>query len=139
MVDDALRVARGPRRVAERDCLPFVAGELPGELRVATRDERLVIGFAQPLASGPQRVGHVDNEWLVPHARERSGDQRREFGVGDKHLRFAVLEHEAERLGVEPRVQRVQHAARHRNAEMAFDHFGCVGEHRGNGVAAADP
>ena len=70
--------------------------------------------------------------------RERALDGGRKLAVGDEDLRAAVLEHEGDRLGVQPRVERVQHRAGHRHAEMAFVHLRRVGEHDGDRVADAD-
>jgi hypothetical protein len=41
-------------------------------------------------------------------------------------------------VGVEPRVQRIQHAAGHRHAIMAFEHRGRIGEQDGYRIALAD-
>ncbi len=139
MVDDALRVAGGAGRVVERDRVPLVRRVLPGVLGIAVGDERLVVDGAEALAAGTLRVDDVDDERLLREQRQRLFDRRREFGVGDEHPGLAVLEHERERLGVEPGVERVEHAAGHRHAEMRLDHFRRVGGHQRHRVADADP
>ena len=48
-------------------------------------------------------------------------DHGGEFAVGDQHLRLAMLEDEGDGVGVEPDVERVQHRARHRHAEMRLE------------------
>jgi hypothetical protein len=61
-----------------------------------------------------------------------------ELAVGDQHAGLAVLQHEGDGLGVEPGVQRVEHGAAHRHAEVRLEHGRRVGQHRGHGVADAD-
>ena len=50
MIDDALRVASRARGVVERDRVPFVVRQFPGELRIAARDKILVFRFGKPRA-----------------------------------------------------------------------------------------
>ena len=62
VVDDALRIAGGARGVVERDRVPFVAGPLPGEFRVASAEQLLVGLRAQALARARVlRVVDVDD------------------------------------------------------------------------------
>ena len=138
VVDDALRIAGGARRVVERDRLPLVGGWRPGGARIAAGEELLVLDVAQPLAAGPERVGQIDHRDAAPERRQRLLDGRRELGVGEEHLRFRVLEDERDRRGVETVVERVEHRARHRHAEVRLVHRRSVGRHHRDRVAAAD-
>ena len=138
MVDDALRIAGGAGRVVERDRVPLVRRVLPRVLGIAVGDERLVVDGAEALAARALRVDDVDDERLLREQRQRLLDRRRELGVGDEHLGLAVLQHERDRLGVEPRVERIEHAAGHRHAEMRLDHLRRVGGHQRDRVADAD-
>ena len=63
---------------------------------------------------------------------------RREFAVDDQDLGLAVVEPEGDDRRVEPRVERIEHGARHRHAVMAFEHRRRVGEHDRDRVAAPD-
>ena len=65
--------------------------------------------------------------------------QAGELAVDDQNLGLAVIEHEGERGGVEPGVERVEHAAGHRHAVVAFEHRRRVGDDHGDRVAAPDP
>ena len=56
MGHDALRVARGPRRIAQRNRVPFIAGPPCDECWIARRDRCLVFEFADPLAAGNART-----------------------------------------------------------------------------------
>ncbi|MNL32144.1 hypothetical protein D3C87_1539760 [compost metagenome] len=49
-----------------------------------------------------------------------------------------MAQHEQHAGRIQPGVQRVEHGAQHRHAEMGFNHGGNVGQHDGNGVAALD-
>ena len=138
VVDDALRIARRSRRVIERDRVPLVGGRLPRKFGIALRDELLVVDRREPLAARTHGIDDIDDDWLAFELGERFFDRRRELGVGDQQLRLAMLEHERDRVGVEARVERVQHGARHRHAEMAFEHFRRVGQHHGDGIVLAD-
>ena len=50
-----------------------------------------------------------------------------ELAVDQQHLGLAVVEDEGDHRRIEPRVERIQHAARHRHAEMRLVHFGMLG------------
>ena len=70
--------------------------------------------------------------------RQRRLDHRGELAVGDQHFGLAVLEDEGDRVGIEADIERVQHRARHRHAEMRLEQLGRVGCHHGDGVVLAD-
>ncbi len=139
VIDDALRIAGGAGRVVERDRIPLVGRGLPRVCSVAIGDECVVVGRAEPLAARALRIVDVDDERLRLRKRQRLLHRRREFGVRDQHLRLAVVEHEGDRLAVEARVERIEHAAGHRHAEVTFDHLRRVRQHGRDRIAAADP
>ena len=138
VVDHALRVARRARRVVERGSPPLVRRRLPRVRGVAAREQRLVVEVAQEFAARTRHVGDVDDADAARRPREGRLDDRRELRARQQHARLAVVQHERQRLGVEARVERVEHAARHRDAEVRLDHLGRVREHRRDGVPGAD-
>ena len=137
MIDHALGIAGGAGRVVERDRVPFVGGVGPFEIGIAAGDEALVIDRSQARAAWRHRVVDVDHQRRLVEQSERGSDDRREFGVGDENLRLAVTQHEGDGLGVEPGVERVEHAAAHRHAEMRLDHLRRVRRHQRDRVAGA--
>ena len=139
VVDDALRVAGGARGVAERDGVPLVVGQPPRRRRVALGEERFVVHFAETLAGRRRVVLDVDHQRARSVEQgERALDRGRELAVGQQHLGLAVLQHEGDRFRIEPGVERVEHRARGRHAEVRFEHRRHVGQHCRDGVAAAD-
>ncbi len=138
VIDDPFRVAGGARGVVERDRVPLVLGGDLGEIGVTLGEEGFVIERAKALPARTLRVGDVDDQRLLVEEGERAADRRREFGVGDQHHGFAVAEDEGDRLGIEADVERVQHRAGHRDAEMRLEGLGHVGRHQRHRVAAPD-
>ena len=128
-----------PRGVAEADRLPFVLREAVFELWRAFGDERLVVLLAEPLPAVAHRIVDVDHQGRGVHSVEGARDHRRELAVGDQHLRPGVAEDEADGVRVEPVVERVEHRAAHRHAEVGFEHLRDVRGHQRDGVADADP
>ncbi len=105
VIDDALRIAGGAGGVVERDRAAFVGRRRPGEVRIARRDEVLVLDLAEPLARpGVERIVDVDDERALLQLRQRRADLRGELAVGDQHLGLAVLEDVGDRLPASSRV-----------------------------------
>ena len=138
-VDHALRVAGGAGGVVERDRVPFVGRPLPRELRVAAREERLVLDLAEQVPARRVRVVDVDDEGPAVESGEGGADGRRELAVGDDCLCLAVLQDEGDGARVEAGVDGVDHRAQHRHREGRLPGGGDVGGHDGDGVAAPDP
>ena len=136
VINDTLRVSGRPRRVVQRYRLPFVRRPLPGIVRVAEVDKRLVIQLAEPLTR-PRvlRVVDVDHQRLVFELGQRPAHRRRKLAVCYHHSSAAMPEHESDRLRVQPRVQRIQHRARHGHAEMGFVHLRRIGRHQSHRVS----
>ena len=65
-----------------------------------------------------------------------AADHAREFAVDDDRFCLAVVEHESDRGRIEAGVERVEDGAAHRDAIVAFEHRGRVGEHDRDRVAA---
>src|SRR2546425_13377411 len=102
MDDDALRVAGGPRRVAERHRLPLVAARRGYELGRALNNEVLVFDLTESLAGSlVQRVVEVDDERHLLKLSQSSADGGRELSVGDQDLGLAVGQDVGDRAGVE--------------------------------------
>ena len=139
MVDDALGVAGGARRVVERNGVPFIGRSGALESLVALGDQRLVVEGAKPLV-GTVIFGIVviDDERPGLGELQRRGGRSGEFAVDDQRLGFAVVENEGERGGIETGVESIEDRAAHRHAVMAFQHRRRVGEHGGDRVAALE-
>ena len=139
VVDDALRIAGRARCVVERNRFPLIGRMPPAIIRIAAGNETFVLEFAEQLA-GAAVLGIID----VDHDRtrldefQRALDRRRELAIGDQHLRLAVIEHESDGFAVEAGVQRVQHPAHHRHAEMRVGHRRNIGQHHRHRIADAD-
>ena len=139
MIDHALGIAGGARRIVERDGVPLVGGHLPGKFRIAAFEKFLVVDLAQPLpALRKFRVVIVDHQRLFLQQRQRGCDGGRKFAVGDQHLGVAMLQHEGNGRSVQPCVQRIQHRPQHRHAIMGFQHGRGVGQHHRHRVALFD-
>ena len=81
-------------------------------------------------------VVHLDDGGAVAAMGEGGGEGGEEFTVGDDDPRLAMVEDIADGCGVEAGVDGVQHAAGHGHAVMAFQHFGDIGQHGRNRIAA---
>ena len=138
VIHHALRVAGGTGGVVERDRFPFVGRPAPCELRVALGEQLFISELAQTLAARELGVQCIDDGDLFLQQLERRCDGRRKFRIGNEKPRLTVLEHEGNRLGVEPRIQGGQHGARHGDTEMALVHRRRVGQHRGHRMADAN-
>ncbi len=139
VIDDALGVAGGARRVVERDRVPFVVGHFPREARIAGGDEVLVFERAERLArAGELGIVVIDEQRFHLGERQRLLRQPGEFPVGDQHLGVGMVELEGDDRGVEPGIDGVEHRGAHRHAVVAFEHRGGIGEDDRDGVAAAD-
>ena len=137
VIDHALRIAGGARRIVQRDRVPFVVRHLPDEIRIAAGEEILILDRAQSFA-----LAAVLGIVIIDHQRLHLGEPQRllhhlgELAVDDQHLGLSMIELESDHRGVEPRIDGVEHRAAHRHAVMAFEHGGRIGEHRRDGVAA---
>ena len=70
----ALRIAGGPRSVAECDGIPFVLRQARGKARIALRQRVLIFDLADPLAAGESGIVDVDDKGFWPlHQRQRLG------------------------------------------------------------------
>ena len=139
VIHDTFRIAGGAGGVVQRDRVPFVGRILPRIGGIAGVQERLVGHLPQQRAAGGLGVVDVDHQRLLVQQRQRPLDRRRELAVGDQNAGAAMAQHEGDRLGIEPGVERVQHRAQHGNAEMRLVDRRHVGRHHRNGIAAADP
>ena len=121
VIDDALRVAGGARRVEQRDRIPLVARAGPGERRIAFGQQVLVAHGAELLAGGAFRIVDVDDERAAGRAaRARPSSTGAYSASVMSDARAAVLEAERDRRGVEPHVERVEHGAERRAPRSAL-------------------
>ena len=137
-VDDALGIAGRARRVVERDRVPLVRRIGPGEIGIAVGDEFLpgrVADLRTVLAFG---IVDVDDQRLGFGDRQRLGDDAMILAVDQQHLGLAMVDDEGDHRRVEAGVERIEHAAGHRHAEMRLVHLGNVGRHDRHRVADSD-
>ena len=139
VIDDTLRVARGSRRVIERDRLPLVADRRSLEVGRALSEERLVLDLAQPLA-GPlvERIVEINDEWPPVELSQGLADRRRELAVGDQDLGLAVAQDVGDGAGVQPGVDGVEHGAERRDPMVRLEYGRHVGQDHRHRVALAD-
>jgi hypothetical protein len=129
-VQDALRLAGGAARVAERGGAALVdVGELVP--LVAVRDELLVVERA---VAGAVGVRHQD---LVADAVEARHDVG-ERGVEEDHLVLRVADDVAQVVLEQADIQRVQHGPHRRDREVQLEVAARVPAERGDAVARAD-
>ena len=135
----ALRIARGARRVAQRNGVPLVERVGAGKEGIAGRHGGLIFDLSDPGRRAERRVIDVDHDRLRPrHQFQRIGNDGGELRIDQQDLRTAMVELERDRGGVEPDVQRVEHGAGHRHREMRLVHRRQVRQHGGDRVAATD-
>jgi hypothetical protein len=139
MVDDALRIAGGARRVIQRDGVPFVGGQLPREFGVAVFEKRFVIEIRKRCTQARVfAVVAVDDERLDSGCGERVAHEGRELAIRDQDLGVAVIELEREDRRVEARVEAVQYGARHRDRVVRLQHGRRVGQDDRDGISGPD-
>ncbi|MCY1498545.1 hypothetical protein D9M68_325330 [compost metagenome] len=138
VVDHALGVAGGAGGVIQGDGLPLVLRPLPGIVRVAFGQQRLVVEVAHRLAFAVFRVIDVDHQRRVVEHADGGMDHIEELAIGDQRLGFAVLKHEGNGLGIQAHVQGVEYSADHRHAEVRLEHLRDVRQHHRHRVALAD-
>ncbi len=121
-VEHTLRVARRTARVAHAGGTVFV---VDAELDRFGRREQLFV--VEQLVSG-EVVGDVTlavvHQHQVPQAlegRQQGCEQREQRTVDEDHLVVRVVDDVGELVGEQADVQRVQHAARARGAEIEFE------------------
>ena len=132
----ALGIARRARGIVERDRVPLVPDPLALEARIARRQQRVVVELAEPFAARAQGVVDIDHRHLAREARNRGARDPGIFRVREKHLGLAMLEHEAHRARVEPRVDHVEHRAQHGHGVERVERGGDVGREHRHRVAA---
>src|SRR5258706_16094 len=84
-----------------------------------SRVERGVRGLAEPVAVPVvERVVPVDDQRFSAEPLERGPDRPGVLAISQEHLRLAVLQDVGDRARVEACVDRVEHRAAHRDAEV---------------------
>ena len=107
----ALGIAGGPRRVVERDGVPFILGHRPGKFRIARGEEILVLHVADQCARNVELpfIG-VDHDGLRhPRHRQRLCRHARKFAIDDQEPGLGVIEREGDHRRIEPGVEGVEH------------------------------
>ena len=128
MVDNTLGIAGRARRVEQANRLPFVGRPAAHIVGCALGQKRFVIERRQtrPLAC-IRPVVDVDDRGFAFAKRQSRLQRGRKFAVGEHEFGFAMVEDEGDRRGIEPVIQRVQHAAGERDGVMRFEHRRNVG------------
>ena len=137
--DNAFRVACSARGIAQRNCIPFVCRQLPGKLHIALGKKGLVTDLAKMLARWRCVILHLNHQGtFVAQHDQGLINHWRKFAVGQQDLGFAMLQHEADSLCIQSRVQRIQHGTRHGHPKVGFQHGWHVGQHGCNGVSGTN-
>src|ERR1700733_6167606 len=101
MIDDAFGIPGGARGIIERNGVPLVVRQKPGEIGVALAQKILVFEIAEPLArAGEFRIVVVDDKRAVFAGGERAFDGLGVFAVGDQNLGFAMVEDKGDDGGI---------------------------------------
>ena len=139
VVDHALRMAGGARRVVEADGLPLIVRHAHAVRRRAGAGDVFVVG-ADRLRSRALGIRRPDHARPLGRRDVREGrlDKFAVLGVGEHQPGAAVLQNVPDRCGIKAGVDRVQHGTRHRHGVVALEHCRRVGEQRGHGVARPD-
>ena len=119
-VDDALRPAGRARRVAHGDRIVLVVRRRRRSLAVGAGEQRLVVEMAG--AGVDRRAREREHDHLLE--RVLVGElaiERQQDVVDDQEAVFGVVRDPADLVGREAQVQRVHHAARGRDAEVALE------------------
>ena len=138
MVDDALGLARGARRVVQCKRLPLVLGHLPVMFRIALGQQRLVVDLPETLTGRGLIVDDVDHGEIAPEFGERAPDDRCELCVGEQEPRVRVIEDVGNGRRVQAHVDRVEHGPGHGYAEMCLEQLGGVRRNDRNRIAVTD-
>ena len=138
VVNHTLGVAGGAAGVVQRDGVPFVGGQRPGKRSIA-RGQKFVVGDAAEARdiAREQRVLHINHQQRRTGLAQcqRFGHHTGKFRVDDDDAGFSVVQHEGQRFGVQPGVQRIQHRTCRGNAKVRFHHRRGVGQHHRHCVA----
>ncbi len=136
-VDDALRIARGTRGVAHRGRVALVERRPLDRVRRAG-EEILVADDRRERRRGQRAVPHDD---VVADARELLRmrlECRHERVVDEQHAVLRVVHDVADLLREEPDVDRVEHGARRRHAEVELQVAVRVPRERADAIARPD-
>lgn len=136
VIDHAFRPARSPRGVIERDRIRFGLGKRPDKVRIPLRNKFFILDLPEALAgAGVLRVVDIDHQWLFLELGQRRPGHGREYAVGNEDFRLGVLEYVGDRIGVEARVDGVEHRPQQRHAIVHLEHGWNVRQHRRYHVA----
>ena len=137
VVDHAFGAPGGTGGVVQRDRVGLAARQRPCERRVAVGNESLVLHCSEPpTRPGIERVVDVDHVDLALELRQRRPHHASVHAVSDHHLGRAVLEDIGDRVGIEPRVDRIEHGAEDRHAVVRIKHRRDIRQHHSDDVAA---
>src|SRR4051794_23732178 len=98
----------------------------------------LVLGLTEARTAFISRIVDVDHERPAFYTLQGAAYDRTELAVRQQNFRLAVVEHERDCVRIEPRVERVENGACHRDTEVRLIHRRDIRQHRSDRVAAAN-
>ena len=130
MIDHAFGTACGAGGVVQRQAFPFILGHVPGEIRIARLQQRLV-GLV--FAGRRQGIGDLNQGGgRALHLRAGGLSQRHELGIDQHDLGTTVIKDIGNGAHVEAGVDGVEHRTAGRHAKMRFGLGRQVGDQRGH-------
>ncbi len=115
-------------------------GHQPGEVRIASRQECLVIHGRQYCSAGIGfRVIILDHQRFDRCKRQRLLHQRHEFSINDHDLRHRVIQLKRDDRSIQPGIDRMQNSTAHRHTVVAFQHGGRIRKQRRHRIPAPHP
>ena len=113
---------------------------MPGQskVRVAGGEERLV-GMLAQWRDRCIGGGDIDDDDLSIYLLQGLPHQRCVFRIDDQNPGASMHERESDIRGIEARIQRIEHGAKHRYGKMRFDHLRNVRCDDRHGIEPLDP
>ena len=138
VIEHALGIAGGARGVVQAEVVPFVPRPFPGRVGRLRGEPGFVLRIAQvAVRAGVFAVFDAHGARRRAQVAQHLAHQRRVFAVVQQHGGAAVLQDERQRARVQAGVERVQHRAGHRHAEVRFVQGRRIGRQHRHHVAAA--
>ena len=138
VIDNAFRLARGARRIVQRNRIPFIARHFPSEIGAAFSDEAFIFLPAQAFAMHRfrrQRILHFNDDRLRRAFGECGAQHRHEFAVHNHGLGLTMIKDIGDGWRIQARIDGVQDSTRHGHAVMAFQHFRDIRQNGRNRIA----
>ena len=119
MIDHALGPPRGARGIVQRKAFPFVLGHDPFEIGIAGFQQCLVFHVMPMCMHTGLIIGDLDHDGgRAFHLFDGLSNNRQELRVYQNHLCLTVVQNIGDGFCLDAGVQRIQHRAACRHAEM---------------------